>query len=377
MFKNYELEILLLILISLIIISMYPLIELKYQSDLYENIETFNKYCLNYDISLINNLEVKDSYMWNISMYIYDYNNLSNFFHKKNDGNASSGSSASGDYQGLNRDFSKVVGNEGYITDNIMAIYNKYLNMSLGLFIFLVLFFITQMYVLINIAGYTNLAQCITNGDIGIGEYFRYYIYILFAYILLFIIIFSLILKKLSELYADTDTYEYIMLMKEFDILLKENKPSNASITNILKKHSKNKISDIRYKTINSVAANELLTAYEKKNNGKVPGYGTGTGTGAGTSFSAALYENNNNYKITLKNIERLEYYNSDESKDKVKNKVDDIFRFIYVYLVFLIAPIYILSISLQGNYMYLLFTFIILLIFSISVYNIYNALQN
>jgi hypothetical protein len=310
-------------------------------------------------------------------MYIYDYNNLSNFFHKKNDGNASSGSSASGDYQGLNRDFSKVVGNEGYITDNIMAIYNKYLNMSLGLFIFLVLFFITQMYVLINIAGYTNLAQCITNGDIGIGEYFRYYIYILFAYILLFIIIFSLILKKLSELYADTDTYEYIMLMKEFDILLKENKPSNASITNILKKHSKNKISDIRYKTINSVAANELLTAYEKKNNGKVPGYGTGTGTGAGTSFSAALYENNNNYKITLKNIERLEYYNSDESKDKVKNKVDDIFRFIYVYLVFLIAPIYILSISLQGNYMYLLFTFIILLIFSISVYNIYNALQN
>jgi hypothetical protein len=361
MFKNYELEILLLILISLIIISIYPLIELKYQSDLYENIETFNKYCLNYDISLINNLEVKDSYMWNISMYIYDYNNLSNFFHKKNDGNAS------GDYQGLNRDFSKVVGNEGYITDNIMAIYNKYLNMSLGLFIFLVLFFITQMYVLINIAGYTNLAQCITNGDIGISEYFRYYIYMLFAYILLFIIFFSLILKKLSELYADTDTYEYIMLMKEFDILLKENKPSNAPITNILKKHSKNKISDIRYKTINSLAANELLTAYEKKNDGKVPGTGT----------SAALYENNNNYKITLKNIERLEYYNSDESKDKVKNKVDDIFRFIYVYLVFLIAPIYILSISLQGNYMYLLFTLIILLIFSISVYNIYNALQN
>jgi hypothetical protein len=225
------------------------------------------------------------------------------------------------------------------------------------------------MYVLINIAGYTNLAQCITNGDIGISEYFRYYIYMLFAYILLFIIFFSLILKKLSELYADTDTYEYIMLMKEFDILLKENKPSNAPITNILKKHSKNKISDIRYKTINSLAANELLTAYEKKNDGKVPG------TSAGTS--AALYENNNNYKITLKNIERLEYYNSDESKDKVKNKVDDIFRFIYVYLVFLIIPIYILSISLQGNYMYLLFTLIIMLIFSISVYNIYNALQN
>ena len=65
-----------MILLLLIIISMVPLIELKYQSDLYENIETFNKYCLNNDINLINELDVKNSYMWNISSYIYDINNF-------------------------------------------------------------------------------------------------------------------------------------------------------------------------------------------------------------------------------------------------------------------------------------------------------------
>ena len=39
MFKNAELEIFIMILLLLIVISMVPVIELKYQSDIYENIE--------------------------------------------------------------------------------------------------------------------------------------------------------------------------------------------------------------------------------------------------------------------------------------------------------------------------------------------------
>ena len=62
---------------------MIPLIELKYKSDLYEKIETFNKYCLNNDVRLINELEVKDTYIWNISSYLYDVDHLDNFFYKK------------------------------------------------------------------------------------------------------------------------------------------------------------------------------------------------------------------------------------------------------------------------------------------------------
>jgi hypothetical protein len=201
------------------------------------------------------------------------------------------------------------------------------------------------------------------SSDNKIFNVFKNYMYALFVYVALFIIFFSLILKKLTELYADTDTYEYIMLMKELDILLKENKPANAGIVNILKKYSKNKINDIAYIALNNKAIISELSAKILKNKDDV--------------VSVVKYDNNENYKITLKNIEKIEYYNGKEAKDKVKNKVSDIFQFIYVYIIFLIVPIYMLSISLQGNYMYLLFTIIAIIIFSVSVYNIYNTLQN
>ena len=360
MFQNFELEIFIMILLILIVISMVPIIELKYNSDLYENIETFNKYCLNNDIKLINELDVKDTYMWNMSSYIYDVNNLSNFFYKRNDNT----SPESNDFIGLNRNVAKVTVNDNYI-ENIMKIYNYYLYMSFGLFIVLILFFLSQISVLINTGENSDLKIYMVGNlrdDTNIAEFFRYYIYALFIYIILFIIFFSIILKKLTELYADTDTYEYMMLMREFDILLKENKSENEVITNILKKYSKNKINGIEHVAINNKAIlNELLKVYNKGKDKNI----------------IVKYDNNNNYKITLKNIDKIEYYNSDESKDKVKNKVSDIFQFIYVYIVFLIVPIYILSISLQGNYMYLLFTIIVIIIFSISVYNIYNTLQN
>lgn len=349
MFQNFELEIFIMILLLLIIISMIPLIELKYQSDIYENIETFNKYCLNNDISLINELEVKNSYMWNISSYIYDFDNISNFFYKKD-------SSDIDDYKKLDRNKS-IIMSDNIMSDNIMKIYNYYLNMSLGLFIFLIIFLISQIIIFLNINKYYNLEFCLDGENVGIESNFRYYIYILFTYILLFIIVFSIILKKITELYADTDTYEYIMLMKELDILLKENKLTSAPITDILKKYSKYKINEISYTTVNNNAViNELLSVY---NNNKYK-----------------IYASNDNYKITLNNIDKIEYYNSDEAKNKVKNRINVIFMFIYVYILLLIVPLYLLSISLQGNYIYLLIIIIMILIFSISVYNTYNTLH-
>jgi hypothetical protein len=322
---------------------MIPLIELKYQSDIYENIEIFNKYCLNNDISLINELEVKNSYIWNISSYIYDFNNISNLFYKKDSSNID-------DYKNLDP-------NTSIMSDNNMKIYNYYLNMSLGLFIFLIIFLISQIIIFLNIDKYNNLEFCLDDVNIDIESNFRYYIYILFIYILLFIIFFSLILKKIAELYTDTDAYEYIMLMKELDILLKENKLTSVPITDILKKYSKYKINEISYTTINNNAViNELLNIH---NNNKYK-----------------IYANNDNYKITLNNIDKIEYYNSDEAKNKVKNKINVIFMFIYVYILLLIVPLYLLSISLQGNYIYLLIIIIMILIFSISVYNTYNTLH-
>lgn len=360
MLQNAILEIFIIVLLLLIILSMIPIIELKYKSDLYDKMETFNKYCLNNDISLINELEVKNSYMWNMSTYIYDVDNLSNFFRGLSD-------TTEGDYLDLNRDISIIMVNNKYI-NNIMKIYNYYLNMSLGLFIFLMIFFASQIYIYIYFNSYSELINCLKG--CGGEDCFRYYIYSLFIYILLFIIFFSILLKKLTELYADTDTYQYIMLMKELDILLKENKQDSKEITDIIKKYSKYKINDIAYTTIhNSVVVGELVAENKKQKNIK--------DTAKKANKKKTLeYKNNNDYNITLKNIEKIEYYNSDEAKNKIKNKVEDIFRFIYVYIVFLIVPLYILSISLQGNYVYILFAIIVAIIFSISVYNVYYTLQ-
>jgi hypothetical protein len=328
---------------------MIPLIELKYKSDLYENIETFNKYCLNNDIQLIKELEVKDTYMWNISCYIYDVEHLSKFFYKDSYWGED-------DYYKLNRHERYAIIN-GESIDNIMKIYNKYYNYSLPFFIILACFFIYQMSKLISIDDDDYLKVCIAGSNsYTIEENFRYYIYSLFIYILLFIIFFSLILKKLSELYTDTDTYYYIMLMKELDIIYKENDTENSKIIAILKKYYKNNINDISYSVINNNdISNELIYIYNKNH----------------------IYINNKKYKITLKNIENIKNYNSEESKNIVKNKIDEIFRFIYVYILFIIIPIYILSLSLQGNYIYLLFTLIILIIFSVFMYNIYNILYD
>ena len=73
MFRNFAFELILILFIVFVVMSMIPLIELKYHSDLYETIETYNKYCLNNDPNLLNELDVKDTYMWNIISYWFGW----------------------------------------------------------------------------------------------------------------------------------------------------------------------------------------------------------------------------------------------------------------------------------------------------------------
>lgn len=164
--------------------------------------------------------------------------------------------------------------------------------------------------------------------------------------------------------------------MKELDIILKENKiteADNKAIIDILKKHSKSKINDIRYIAIYNKDAMYELAVAQKAKSISITDKSDTTDIDESNTYT---YKNTEDKLIRLKNINRLEYYNSEEAKNKVKGKVADIFRFIYAYLFFLIVPIYLLSVSLKGNYIYLLFTLILIIVFTISVYNIYNTLQ-
>jgi len=351
---------------------MMPIIELKYHSDLYETIETYNMYCLGNDKELLNEVDVKDTYMWNMATYLYDYDTVQGYLlgkdETKTNTRATTELNENEKQEGF--DYKELKEDDLIFT----KIYRYYHDRSGFFIIYMIILFILSFGIYLFASSLGDLKMCMS-GDVGnnanITEYFRYYLYGFVLYILLFATFFGIISKKITEIYKryDTETYEYIMLMKELDIILKENKimeADNNAIIERLKKHSKSKINDIRYIAIYNKDAMYNLTNLQKTKSGKA--------TDAEKNYKNT--NDNTDKLIRLKNINRLEYYNSEEAKNKVKGKVADIFRFIYAYLFFLIVPIYLLSVSLKGNYIYLLFTLILIIVFTISVYNIYNTLQ-
>jgi hypothetical protein len=155
-----QLYIILVFFIILIALSAYPIIELKYESDLYDYIDTINKFCYQNNEERLNKLPEKDKYIWKISNHLLDYNDISN---KK--------------------------------------IYNMYILFSWPLFVFLILF--CALYI------FTSM------------EYIRieYYKFTLLSYVILYviayIIIFSIILKKITEIYNDTKVKDYVENIKK------------------------------------------------------------------------------------------------------------------------------------------------------------------
>jgi len=377
MFRNLAFEVFLILSIVLLVFSMMPIIELKYHSDLYETIETYNMYCLGNDKEMLNEVDVKDTYMWNMATYLYDYDTVQGYLFGKDEKSTRATTELNENEKKEGFDYKELKDDDLYLT----KIYRYYHDRS-GFFI--IYLFASSFGIYLFASSLGDLKMCMS-GDVGnnanITEYFRYYLYGFVLYILLFATFFGIISKKITEIYKryDTETYEYIMLMKELDIILKENKiteADNKAIIEILKKHSKSKINDIRYIAIyNKDAMYKLADAQKTKSIIIIDNPETKEIDESKTD----TYKNTNDDTdklIRLKNINRLEYYNSEEAKNKVKGKVADIFRFIYAYLFFLIVPIYLLSVSLKGNYIYLLFTLILIIVFTISVYNIYNTLQ-
>lgn len=338
---NIELLILLMIIIILITISLVTLVELKYHLDLNDTIQNMNKYCLyNDNILDIHSVELKRTFMWNISNYLFDFNHIEQNFKKV--GELDKYKDKFKDIDNLNRDLSIVDGKF-----NIMKVYNTYLHYSLPLFIFIWIYFIIHLVYIKYFAG---------------SDYNKY-IYIfnstifLFIYVAIYTIFFSIILKKITEIYADTKCYEYIMILKELDIIIKEENPENTEIIKILKSDDSNVkgIEDI-------VLTDEIiskLTDIKIKNDER-----------------GEYIANSNNYKITLENIDKFYLYNSKKTIDKVFDEINDVTRFMYTYIILLIVPIIILSQVLKESYIYYIFGFIIIFSLSVTVYNINNILQ-
>jgi len=338
---NIEVLILLMIIIILITMSLITLVELKYHLDLNDTIQNMNKYCLyNNSILDIHSVELKRTFMWNISNYLFDFNQIKQNFKKV--GELDKYKDKYKDIDNLNRDLSIVDGKF-----NIMKVYNTYLHYSLPLFIFIWIYFIIHLVYIKYFAGSDyNKSVYIFNSTIFI-----------FIYVAIYTIFFSIILKKITEIYADTKCYEYIMILKELDIIIKEENPENTEIIKILKSDDSNVkgIEDI-------VLTDEIisrLTEIKNKNDEN------------GTYIS-----NSNNYKITLENIDKIYLYNSKNTIDRIFDEINDVTRFMYAYIILLIAPIIILSQVLKESYIYYIIGFIIIFSFSVTVYNINNILQ-
>ena len=131
MIHNIELITLIFIYILLTTISVVNVIELKYNLDLNNNILKLNSYCSHdkNDIS-INIIEVKKTFLWNISTYLFDFEQIKQNF-KTIDNRKNTYLDKYNDYVNLNRDATMVDGKE-----NIMKVFNKYLYYSLPLFLF-------------------------------------------------------------------------------------------------------------------------------------------------------------------------------------------------------------------------------------------------
>ena len=87
-------------------------------------------------------------------------------------------------------------------------------------------------------------------------------------------------------------------------------------------------------------------------------------------------YSNSKNYKLTLENLEKLEYYNNKVNIDNINEKFDSITRFIPAYIILIFMSIYILSKCLKSNFTTISFIIILIYTFLISTYTIKKHLE-
>ena len=328
------------------IISFLPLIYLNYAKDLNNNINNYNNICDSKKNVYESDINIKNTYMWNMCNHLFDFNVIQKNF--KNNTTAKKPTDKYEDIININRDLSIVNGEF-----NIMKVYNDYLHSGLPLFIVMWIFFILHI---ISIS--YNIKS---DGGIFKYEYFLHSSIYIFLHVAVITIIFSLILKKITEIYADTKAYEYIMLLKELDILIKEQKtepPLNNDFMTIIKRYSGDDISSVADIIFTKDLLEELT--YLRINIIK----------------NGEYLHNINGYKITLENIDNFKYYNNKKTIDKCNEEIEDVVRFTIVYFIILFFPIYMLSQASKSNFTTIAVITILIFVVFISGYIVKKKLE-
>ena len=80
MIENIELILISLLILILSIISFLPLIYLNYAKDLNNNINIYNSICDSKKNIYETDILIKNTYMWNMCSYLFDFNVIQNNF---------------------------------------------------------------------------------------------------------------------------------------------------------------------------------------------------------------------------------------------------------------------------------------------------------
>jgi hypothetical protein len=323
----YQIQIVLIIFILILFASAYPILDLKYHNDLYAYTDKFNTQCYKEKHD-----KEKNTYLWKISNYLHDFNN--ELLSVKDD----------------------IKDKDRFLFDSLkyMKIYHSYLNSSVGQLIFFVLFVIIYGFV-------------VFWSEYAYQEWFHLSLFLfMMAFATLFIIIFSLILKKITEIYNDTHTLEYLQFMKKLDLVINNNDKINDKDKKDLFKNlhetsydpkSYDKIYDIG----NLVLAEDILYKFEN-----VEGY-------AGITYTQN--DKNEPVKIIKEEIDNYFFrYHQKKHKEDIQYRINVVASYLYAYLVFLLCFLILLFKSIDNYYIYPII--MIALFIAISVYFVYVALR-
>jgi hypothetical protein len=338
----YQIQVILIVFILILFASAYPILSLKYHSDLYEYTDRLNSQC-----SKQKEEKEKNKYVWQISNYFYDFSSLN---------------------IDKNKESAK---NNGEFLDEInhMKLYISYFHSSIGQLLFFILFII--WYAIIVLYLRQEYLQ---------KEWFHFSLLIMmFVYVILFIIIFALILKKITEIYNDTYTFEYMVFMKKLDIIISEATKESSSAFVDTDKELKDLLKNLydtsyepdadekQYAVQNLVLTEDILYKLEKTYSKIVPN-GTEMKDGKIVDKMADL-------NINKKEIDDFFFkYHQKSHKEDIQNKINTVTSYLYAYLVFLLPFLMLLFRSIDNYYIYAII--LIILFIAVSAYYIYTALH-
>ncbi len=343
----YQIQIVLIIFIVILFASAYPILSLKYNSDLYEYTDKLNNQC-----SKQKEEKEKDKYVWQISNYLYDYNSL-DIFKDKNDGRGT------GDLTKLNH----------------MKLYNDYFKSSVGQLIWFIIFVI----------GYGTIVFGFRPGYLQEEWFSSSLILLMIVFVILFIIIFALILKKITEIYNDTDTFEYMIFMKKLDFIINEatketsivfpDKENKKMLKNLHDTSYDPDADEKRYGVQNLILTEDILYKLKEKYENVDIGETKKVNGKQELDLKNIYFINKDKGIDSIDHISDYFFkYHQKSHKENIRGKINTVASYLYAYLVLLLAFLILLFRSIDNYYIYPIV--MIMLLIAVSAYYIYTSLH-